>query len=139
MLRKTTATLLWLILLMPSLAPAAADYSPRNVPFTPKRFLEIEPRGAGEGDFVFLLGYPGRTYRHYPASYLAYDEEVRMPYIADWYAWQIDLMEKMGRRRPRRAAPATGTFSRISAISTTGCGRRSNSRCSLIICAAPSS
>jgi len=96
MLRKTTATLLWLILLMPSLAPAAADYSPRNVPFTPKRFLEIEPRGAGEGDFVFLLGYPGRTYRHYPASYLAYDEEVRMPYIADWYAWQIDLMEKMG-------------------------------------------
>ena len=73
-----------------------ADYSTRNVPFTPKRFLEIEPRGVGEGDFVFLLGYPGRTYRHYPASYLAYDEDVRMPYIADWYAWQIDLMEKMG-------------------------------------------
>ncbi len=73
-----------------------ADYSPRNVPFKPKRFLEIEPRGVDEGDFVFLLGYPGRTYRHYPASYLAYDEEVRMPYIADWYAWQIDLMEKMG-------------------------------------------
>ncbi len=73
-----------------------ADYAPQNVPFRPKRFLRIQPRGAVEGDFVFLLGYPGRTYRHYPASYLAYDEEVRMPYIADWYAWQIDLMEKMG-------------------------------------------
>lgn len=73
-----------------------ADYSPQNVPFKPKRFLKIAPRGVGEGDFVFLLGYPGRTYRHYPASFLAYDEEVRMPYIADWYAWQIDLMEKIG-------------------------------------------
>jgi hypothetical protein len=73
-----------------------ADNSPRNVPFRPKRFLRIDPRGVAEGDFVFLLGYPGRTYRHYPASFLAYDEDVRMPYVADWYAWQIDLMEKLG-------------------------------------------
>jgi Peptidase S46 len=73
-----------------------ADYAPRNVPFKPKRFLRVDPRGVNEGDFIFLLGYPGRTYRHSTASYLAYEEEVRMPYVADWYAWQIDLMEKMG-------------------------------------------
>ena len=73
-----------------------ADYSPRNVPFRPKRFLKIDPRGVAEGDFVFLLGYPGRTYRHYTASYMAYEEESRMPWAADWYAWQIDLMEKAG-------------------------------------------
>lgn len=73
-----------------------ADYSPQNIPFKPKRFLRVAPRGVSEGDFVFLLGYPGRTYRHSTASYLAFEEEVRMPYIADWYAWQIDLMERMG-------------------------------------------
>jgi hypothetical protein len=73
-----------------------ADYAPQNVPFKPKRFLRIDPRGVNEGDFIFLLGYPGRTYRHSTASFLAYEEEVRMPYVADWYAWQIDLMEKMG-------------------------------------------
>ncbi len=72
-----------------------ADYSAQNVPFRPKRYLKLDPRGVSEGDFIFLLGYPGRTYRHYAASYLAYEEEVRMPYVADWYAWQIDLMEKM--------------------------------------------
>jgi hypothetical protein len=72
-----------------------ADYSPQNVPFRPKRYLKLAPRGVSEGDFIFLLGYPGRTYRHYAASYLAYEEEVRMPYVADWYAWQIDIMEKM--------------------------------------------
>ena len=73
-----------------------ADYSPQNVPFKPKRYLRVQPRGVDEGDFVFLLGYPGRTYRHSAASFLAYEEEVRMPYVADWYAWQIGLMEKMG-------------------------------------------
>ncbi len=73
-----------------------ADYAAQNVPFKPKRFLRVAPRGVNEGDFIFLLGYPGRTYRHSTASYLAYEEEVRMPYVANWYAWQIDLMEKMG-------------------------------------------
>jgi hypothetical protein len=73
-----------------------AGYSSRNVPFKPKRFLRIQPRGVDEGDFVFLLGYPGRTYRHSAASFLAYEEEVRMPNVVDWYSWQIDLMEKMG-------------------------------------------
>jgi len=73
-----------------------ADYAAQNVPFRPKRFLRVAARGVDEGDFVFLLGYPGRTYRHSTASYLAFEEEVRMPYVADWYAWQIDLIEKMG-------------------------------------------
>ena len=73
-----------------------ADYSAQNVPFKPKRFLRVAARGVNEGDFVFLLGYPGRTFRHSTAGYLAFEEEVRMPYVADWYAWQIDLMEKMG-------------------------------------------
>jgi len=73
-----------------------ADYSTQNVPFKPKRFLKINPKGVAENDFIFLLGYPGRTYRHSTATFMAYEEEVRMPYVADWYAWQIDLMEKAG-------------------------------------------
>lgn len=73
-----------------------ADYHPANVPFRPKRFLKVDPRGVQENDFVFLLGYPGRTYRHMPADYLAYEQDVRLPLIADWYAWQIAQMEKAG-------------------------------------------
>ncbi len=75
---------------------APADFSKANVPYKPKRFLKIAPQGVRENDFVFLLGYPGRTYRHTTSPFLAYEEEVRMPYVADWYAWQIALMEKMG-------------------------------------------
>jgi len=77
-----------------------ADFSPKNVPFKPKRYLRVEPAGVKEGDFMFLLGYPGRTYRHYTASYLAYEEDFRMPYVADWYGRQIDIMEKAGAGNP---------------------------------------
>ncbi len=73
-----------------------ADFSPRNVPFRPKRFLQVAAEGARENDFVFLLGYPGRTFRHAASPFLAYEEEVRMPYVAEWYGWQIALLEKMG-------------------------------------------
>jgi len=74
-----------------------AEYSEKNVPFKPKTYLKINPAGIKEGDFVFLLGYPARTYRHLPASYLAFEQNVRMPAVADWYEWQIKLMEEMGK------------------------------------------
>jgi hypothetical protein len=73
-----------------------ADFNKANIPYSPKRFLKVAPQGLRENDFVFLLGYPGRTYRHTTSPFLAYEEDVRMPYVADWYAWQIALMEKMG-------------------------------------------
>jgi hypothetical protein len=73
-----------------------ADHSAKNVPFRPKRFFRVNADGVNEGDFVFMLGYPGRTYRHQTSHFWAYDEEVRMPYVVDWYGWQIALMEKMG-------------------------------------------
>ncbi|MCX8159722.1 MAG: S46 family peptidase [Candidatus Saccharicenans sp.] len=72
-----------------------AEYNEQNVPYKPRTYLKINPDGAREGDFVFLLGYPGRTYRHLPASYIAYEQNVRMPAVADWYEWQINLMEEM--------------------------------------------
>jgi hypothetical protein len=75
----------------------SADYSKDNVPFHPKIFLKIGVEGVDDGDPVFILGYPGRTYRHRTSSYLAYEEEVRMPYVADLYAWQISTMESMGK------------------------------------------
>ncbi|MBC8181440.1 S46 family peptidase [candidate division KSB1 bacterium] len=77
---------------------SSADYSPDNVPYQPKRVVKVAPEGVNEEDFVFILGYPGRTYRHRTSHFLAYEEEIRMPYVVDWYQWQIDVMEKMGEK-----------------------------------------
>ncbi len=73
-----------------------ADYSPENVPYQPKKYLKVAPEGVNQEDFVFILGYPGRTYRHQTSFYMAYEEEIRMPYVVQWYQWQIDLMQKTG-------------------------------------------
>ena len=74
-----------------------ADYSPNNVPYHPKKFLKVNPAGVDEGDFVFILGYPGRTFRHRTSHYLAYEEKYRMPYVADLFEWQIATMEEIGK------------------------------------------
>jgi hypothetical protein len=74
-----------------------ADYSPSNVPYHPKKHLKVSPAGVNEEDFVFILGYPGRTYRHQSSLYMAYEENLRMPFVADLNEWQIATMEELGR------------------------------------------
>lgn len=45
-----------------------ADYSPDNVPYTPKHFLPVSMDGISEGDFTMVFGFPGRTNEYLPAS-----------------------------------------------------------------------
>ena len=74
-----------------------ADYDKANVPYRPKRHIQVSPAGANENDFIFLLGYPGRTARHKTASFLEYEQNVRLPYIVDLYQWQISTMDSMSK------------------------------------------
>lgn len=74
-----------------------SEYSTKNIPYHPKKFLKVNPAGVDEGDFTFILGYPGRTFRHRTSHYLAYEENKRMPYVADLFDWQISTMEAMGK------------------------------------------
>ncbi len=74
----------------------SATYSADNIPFQPKRFVQVQPQGVNENDVVFLLGYPGRTARHKTASFLQYEQDVRLPAIVDLYQWQIDVMTTAG-------------------------------------------
>ena len=41
-----------------------AAYSKDNVPYHPKHFLKVSPKGASPGELIFVAGYPGRTQRH---------------------------------------------------------------------------
>lgn len=75
-----------------------AEYSKDNVPYVPERYLQADFDGVKDADLVFILGYPGRTSRHYPAEYIRYMEEVQMPYIAELWESQIDVMEGLAKR-----------------------------------------
>ena len=47
-----------------------ADYSPGNVPFTPKQFLGVSLKGIEDGSFAMIMGYPGSTQRFQTAAQL---------------------------------------------------------------------
>lgn len=45
-----------------------AEYSPDNVPYTPKSVIPISLKGYKEGDFTMVYGFPGKT-QEYLSSY----------------------------------------------------------------------
>ena len=75
---------------------SSATYANNNVPYKPKRFVQVAPEGVDENDAVFLLGYPGKTARHKTASFLQFERDVRLPLTVDLFNWQIGEMEKAG-------------------------------------------
>ncbi len=76
---------------------SSAAYSPDNVPYKPKKFIQVAPEGVQENDFVFLLGYPGRTARHKTSGFLKYEQQTRLPFIVDLYQWQLQVMADAGK------------------------------------------
>ena len=70
----------------------AAEYSDDNVPYRPKSFLKVQQQGAAEGDFIFLLGFPGQTMRYAPTSRLRYSDEVAVPKMVSDFARKLQLI-----------------------------------------------
>ncbi|MBK7631320.1 MAG: S46 family peptidase [Ignavibacteriales bacterium] len=87
---------------------SSAKYSENNVPYHPKKFLQVNPNGVNEEDFVFILGYPGRTYKHQPSQFLMMQEKFQLPYIQDMFSWLINLYEKRGENDPEFALKIVG-------------------------------
>ncbi|MEL6753281.1 MAG: S46 family peptidase [Pseudomonadota bacterium] len=87
-----------------SRAGAPADYDPNNVPFQPEHTLEVSASGLSEGDFVMVLGYPGRTSRY------ARSAEVRNTFSWQYPVW-VDLLE--GWIETIEAAAPEGSDARI--------------------------
>jgi len=77
---------------------SAAEFSDKNVPYKPVKYLNVNPKGANENDFIFVLGYPGRTYRHQPAGFYEYHENYFLGYISSLFDWQIKQMEQLGKK-----------------------------------------
>ncbi len=94
-----------------------ADYSEENIPYQPKIHFQVAPEGVNEEDFVFILGYPGRTYRHRTSYYMAYEENIRLPYLASEYEKAILIMEDFSMKTPeaalKLASPIKGFSNRM--------------------------
>lgn len=69
-----------------------APYSEDNIPFEPDMHLEVNEKGLSEEDFMFILGYPGRTYKNRSAEFIRFQNDYQLPYIANWFEFQIGKM-----------------------------------------------
>lgn len=95
---------------------SAADYSAENVPYQPKKYLRVNPNGVEEEDNVFILGYPGKTFRHQPSYYLEYERDIRLPYIQLLNEWKIAQMEVAGKDDPAVALMLTDRIKSLANV-----------------------
>lgn len=56
-----------------------AEYSLDNVPYKPKQYLPISIKGINEGDFTWVLGYPGGTTQYITSDAIKLIKDVRNP------------------------------------------------------------
>ncbi len=75
-----------------------ADYAPGNVPYRPDRYLKIASAPLQEGDFAFILGYPGRTMRYRIAASVAGDVDFYYPQRIQLFKDLIGILESQSKR-----------------------------------------
>ncbi|TYT25344.1 S46 family peptidase [Luteimonas viscosa] len=77
-----------------------AAFSDDNVPYQPKRWLEIADRPLRAGDFVMAAGYPGRTSRYALAGEFEDTEQWAYPTLVRHYRALTALVRERGRTEP---------------------------------------
>jgi hypothetical protein len=98
-----------------------AAYGPGNVPYKPKQWLKVQPKGVAEGDLVFVTGYPGLTRRL--ATYGEVSEAVSwtFPRTVRTFQEQIDLLEALAKQDPALKIKTAG---RIQGLNNTLTNRK---------------
>ena len=78
-----------------------AVYHKDNVPYRPAKHLDISLKGAEEGDFAFVFGYPARTNEYLPA--VAVDQEANLidPITVDLRGKVLDIYNKYQEQDPK--------------------------------------
>jgi hypothetical protein len=75
----------------------SAEYSATNVPYKPKKFLTLNIGPKNDGDFVFILGYPGGTTRYRESQNIEYSQDVNFPFIVNFLSTQSNALQEIGR------------------------------------------
>ena len=74
-----------------------AEYSTKNVPYKPKKFLSISMAGVKDNDFVMVMGYPGSTRRYRESYSIAYNQDTFMPLLVNFLRTQMEALQEEGK------------------------------------------
>jgi hypothetical protein len=93
-----------------------ATYSADNVPFEPSRYLEVSEEGAGEGEFVMIMGYPGRTQRYLSSAAVAIQQEFYYPARLELYSLMIAQLEERAAQSEELALRLSSSIKSLSNV-----------------------
>ena len=71
-----------------------AEYSPDNIPFTPRHFLPISLDGIKEGDFTMVFGFPGTTNEYLPSESIRQITDLGDPVKVAIRTTALEIMHK---------------------------------------------
>ncbi|MCU0371971.1 MAG: S46 family peptidase [Ignavibacteria bacterium] len=71
------------------------DYDPGNVPYKPEVWLKVSTEGISEGDFTFIIGYPGQTTRYRTSNSIEWNQNRNYPFTIKNFREIIALADEI--------------------------------------------
>ncbi|WP_395118096.1 S46 family peptidase [Rhodanobacter sp. FW102-FHT14D06] len=81
----------------------SAAFSKDNVPYRPKHVLKVNPQGVEAGDYVMVVGYPGRTNRYRLADEVQSSIDWVYPTQIKVYEDTLNIINTAGKADPKVA------------------------------------
>jgi hypothetical protein len=72
-----------------------AEYSKENVPYNPDVWLKVATEELDEGDFTFILGFPGATTRYRTSNSAAWNLKYNYPFSIQVFGDILDIMHEL--------------------------------------------
>ena len=79
---------------------SGAEYSPENIPVKPKNWLRISQSDLDDGDFTFILGYPGSTTRWRTSNSVEWNLKYNYPQTVENYGQILELLDELTKDNP---------------------------------------
>ncbi|MCD6374944.1 MAG: S46 family peptidase, partial [Caldisericaceae bacterium] len=84
-------------------------YAKENVPFKSKRWIKIARTPIKEGDFTFIIGFPGRTNRYSTSFAIDFYLNKVYPMSISEFQSIINMLDEIGKQSKELAIKAVGT------------------------------
>ncbi len=91
-----------------------AEYSEDNVPYKPKRHLEVSVKGVEKDDFTFVFGYPGSTNEYLPSYALDMITTVENPVKINLRDQRLKTMASFMEKDPLVRIQYSAKYARIA-------------------------
>ncbi len=76
------------------------EYNTDNVPYKPKIWLKVAKENLKEGDFTFIIGFPGFTTRYRSSTSVHWNQEYNYPFSIMNFREVINLVDELTKNDP---------------------------------------